>query len=260
MLGAGSAGIGVLNMIKREMVAQGLSEQEAASRIWVVDVVGLLTDDRTDLSEGQRAFAQPASSVGDWGLSGPAQLADVVHHVDVGVLLGLSTAAGAFTEEIVRELAAKTERPIIFPLSNPTSRAEAHPAELDEWTDGRALIATGSPFAPLHRDGVERPVAQCNNAYIFPAMGLAVTAAQATRVTDEMMRAAAASLGDASPALTDPNQPLLPAWSEVPDVAVRIALAVGRQAVADGVAPKRNDDELAARIAEVRWIPEYPST
>lgn len=260
MLGAGSAGIGVLNMVKREMVAQGLSEREAASRIWVVDVVGLLTDDRTDLSEGQRAFTQPASSVRDWGLPGPAQLADVVHHVDVGVLLGLSTAAGAFTEDIVRELAAKTERPIIFPLSNPTSRAEAHPAELDEWTDGRALIATGSPFAPLHRNGVERPVAQCNNAYIFPAMGLAVTAAQATRVTDDMMRAAAASLGDASPALTDPNAPLLPAWAEVPDIAVKIALAVGRQAVADGVAPKRSDDELAARIDEVRWIPEYPST
>jgi len=257
MLGAGSAGIGVLNMVKREMVAQGLSEQQAASRIWVVDVVGLLTDDRTDLSDGQRAFAQPAGSVAGWDLSGPAQLADVVHHVDVGVLLGLSTAAGAFTEDIVRELAAKTERPIIFPLSNPTSRAEAHPAELDAWTDGRALIATGSPFAPLHRDGVERPVAQCNNAYIFPAMGLAVTAAQATRVTDEMMRAAAASLGDASPALSDPNQPLLPGWSEVPDIAVRIALAVGRQAVADGVAPKRSDDELRARIDEVRWIPEY---
>lgn len=260
MLGAGSAGIGVLDMVKREMVAQGLSEADALSRIWVADVVGLLTDDRTDLSEGQRTFAKPANIVGDWGLSGPAQLADVVHHVDVGVLLGLSTAAGAFTEEIVRELASKTERPIIFPLSNPTSRAEAHPAELDEWTGGRALIATGSPFAPLQRNGVERPVAQCNNAYIFPAMGLAVTAAQATRVTDEMMRAAAASLGDASPALTDPDKPLLPAWSEVPDIAVRIALAVGRQAVADGVAPKRSDDELAARIDEVRWIPEYPTT
>jgi malate dehydrogenase (oxaloacetate-decarboxylating) len=260
MLGAGSAGIGVLNMVTREMVAQGLSEAEALSRIWVVDVVGLLTDDRTDLSEGQRRFAKAANIVAGWGVSGHAQLADVVHHVDVGVLLGLSTAAGAFTEEIVRELAAKTERPIIFPLSNPTSRAEAHPAELDAWTDGRALIATGSPFAPLHRDGVDRPVAQCNNAYIFPAMGLAVTAAQASRVTDEMMRAAAASLGDASPALTDPRQPLLPAWSEVPDIAVHIAIAVGRQAIADGVAPKRSDDELAARIDEVRWIPEYPSS
>jgi malate dehydrogenase (oxaloacetate-decarboxylating) len=257
MLGAGSAGIGVLDMVQREMMAQGLSEQNASARIWVIDITGLLTDDRADLSAGQRRFAQPAHRVADWGLSGPAQLADVVHHVDVGVLLGLSTAAGAFTEEIVRELAAKTERPIIFPLSNPTSRAEAHPSELDEWTDGRALIATGSPFAPLHRDGVERPIAQCNNVYIFPAMGLAVTAAQATRVTDDMMRVAAATLGEASPALADPNQPLLPAWSDVPDVAVHIAHAVAVQAVADGVAPKRSDAELIERIAQVRWTPEY---
>jgi malate dehydrogenase (oxaloacetate-decarboxylating) len=158
----------------------------------------------------------------------------------------------------VRELASKTERPIIFPLSNPTSRAEAHPAELDEWTQGRALIATGSPFAPLVRDGVERPIAQCNNAYIFPAMGLAVTAAQATRVTDDMMRAAAASLGDASPALADPNQPLLPAWSDVPDIAVRIAHAVAMQAVKDGVAPERSAQQMTERIEQVRWIPEYP--
>jgi malate dehydrogenase (oxaloacetate-decarboxylating) len=259
MLGAGSAGIGVLDMVQREMVAQGLSEQDALGRIWVVDIQGLLTDERTDLSAEQRKFAQPAARAAGWGLSGPAQLADVVHHVDVGILLGLSTASGAFTEEIVRDLAAKTERPIIFPLSNPTSRAEAHPAELDEWTDGRALIATGSPFAPLHRDGVERPIAQCNNVYIFPAMGLAVTAAQATRVTDEMMRVAAATLGDASPALVDPNQPLLPAWTDVPEVAVQIAHAVAVQAVADGVAPERSGEQLNERIAQVRWTPEYPS-
>ncbi len=259
MLGAGSAGIGVLTMVLREMVAQGLSEPEALARLWVVDVVGLLTDDRTDLSEAQRKFAQPAGRVAGWSLPGRAQLADVVHHVDVGVLLGLSTAAGAFTEQIVRELAAKTERPIIFPLSNPTSRAEAHPAELDAWTDGRALIATGSPFAPLRRDGVERQIAQCNNAYIFPAMGLAVTAAQATRVTDEMMRVAAATLGDASPALTDPALPLLPAWTAVPDIAVRIAHAVGMQAVADGVAPARSAEAMAQRITESRWTPEYRS-
>ena len=259
MLGAGSAGIGVLDMVRREMVTEGLSEQAASERIWVVDVVGLLTDDRTDLSDAQRAFAQPAGRVASWGLSGPAQLADVVHNVDVGVLLGLSTAAGAFTEEIVRELAGKTERPIIFPLSNPTSRAEAHPAELDHWTDGRALIATGSPFAPIQRDGVEHIVAQCNNVYIFPAMGLAVTAAEATRVTDEMMRVAAATLGEASPALADSNQPLLPAWSDVPDIAVQIAHAVAAQAVADGVAPKRSNRELTERIAQVRWIPAYPA-
>lgn len=259
MLGAGSAGIGVLGMVQREMVAQGLSAAQAAERIWVVDVTGLLTDDRTDLSAGQRMFAQPANRVANWGLPGPAQLADVVHHVDVGILMGLSTAAGAFTEDIVRELAGKTERPIIFPLSNPTSHAEAHPAELDEWTGGRALIATGSPFAPLQRDGVARPVAQCNNVYIFPALGLAVTAAQATRVTDDMMSVAAATLGDSSPALSDPAAPLLPAWSDVPDIALRIAHAVGRQAIAEGVAPARSDEELTDRIAQVHWTPRYPA-
>ncbi|WP_343573646.1 NAD-dependent malic enzyme [Mycobacterium sp.] len=257
MLGAGSAGIGVLDMIRREMVNEGLSEQAAHERIWVIDVVGLLTDDRTDLSDAQRDVAQPAERTAGWGLSGPAQLADVVHHVDVGVLLGLSTANGAFTESIVREMAAKTERPIIFPLSNPTSRAEAHPAELDHWTDGKALIATGSPFKPILRNGMEHVVAQCNNVYIFPAMGLAVTAAQATRVTDEMMRVAAATLGEASPALKDPNQPLLPSWSDVPDVAIRIAQAVAVQAVAEGVAPQRDSDELAERITQVQWHPDY---
>jgi len=259
MLGAGSAGIGVLDMIRREMMTEGLSEQAATERIWVVDVVGLLTDDRNDLSDAQRDFAQLAGRVADWGLAGAAQLDDVIHNVDVGVLLGLSTAAGAFTEAIVREMAAKADRPIIFPLSNPTSRAEAHPAELDHWTDGRALIATGSPFAPLERNGVEYPVAQCNNVYIFPAMGLAVTAAQATRVTDEMMRVAAATLGEASPALNDPNQPLLPAWSDAPDVAILIAQAVAEQAVAEGVAPKRSSQELAERITQVHWHPIYPA-
>lgn len=256
-LGAGSAGIGVLQMVHRQMVTEGLSEQQASAQIWVLDIDGLLTDDRTDLSPAQRRFAQPADRTADWGLSAPAQLADVIRHVDTGVLLGLSTSAGAFTEPLVRELAAKVDRPIIFPLSNPTSRAEAHPAELDRWTDGRALIATGSPFAPVKRDGVERPVAQCNNAYIFPAIGLAVTAAQATRVTDEMMRTAAAALGDASPALHDPEAPLLPAWADVPDVASRIAHAVAVQAVDGGVAPERSSDELAQRIVDMRWTPEY---
>lgn len=254
MLGAGSAGIGVLEMIRQEMVSQGLSDAEAAARIWVVDLGGLLTDDRTDLSDGQRRFAQPAGRVKDWA---GVQLADVVHQVDVGVLLGLSTAAGAFTEEIVRELAGKTDRPIIFPLSNPTSRAEAHPHELDEWTDGRALVATGSPFAPVERAGKKRRVAQCNNVYIFPAIGLAVTAARATRVTDEMMRVAAKTLGEASPALSDPDEPLLPAWEDVPEIATRIATAVAIQAVKDGVAPKRSDDELAQLVREARWEPEY---
>jgi malate dehydrogenase (oxaloacetate-decarboxylating) len=257
MLGAGSAGIGVLDMIRREMQAQGLSESEATDRIWVVDIEGLLTEDRTDLTEGQRRFAHPADSVKDWKLDGRAQLADVVHNVDVGVLLGLSTAAGAFTEPIVRELAGKTDRPIIFPLSNPTSKAEAHPRELDEWTDGRALVATGSPFAPVSRDGVEHRVSQCNNVYIFPAIGLAVTASGATRVTDEMMRVAASTLGEASPALADPAESLLPRWEDVPEIATRIAHAVAMQAITDGVAPERSAEDMTELIRTTRWTPEY---
>lgn len=254
MLGAGSAGIGVLEMIRQEMVAEGLTDAQAAERIWAIDVEGLLTDDRTDLSDSQRRFAQPASRLAGWDGRG---LADVVRHVDVGILLGLSTAAGAFTEDIVRALAAKTDHPIIFPLSNPTSRAEAHPAELDAWTDGRALIATGSPFAPVRRGGRTRHIAQCNNVYIFPAIGLAVTAARATRVTDAMMRVAATTLGDTSPALSDPDQPLLPSFADLPELTTRIAAAVAIQAVRDGVAPEASDDELAAAVRRTRWEPEY---
>ncbi|WP_409429303.1 NAD-dependent malic enzyme [Mycobacterium sp. SMC-11] len=256
MLGAGSAGIGVLEMIRQQMVAEGLSETEAAERIWAIDINGLLTDDREDLSDSQRRFAQSAARVAGWGGRG---LADVVHHVDVGILLGLSTVAGAFTEQIVRQLAAKTDRPIIFPLSNPTSRAEAHPAELDEWTDGRALIATGSPFAPIRRGERTRPIAQCNNVYIFPAIGLAVTAARALRVTDAMMRAAAETLGDASPALLDADQPLLPAFADLPEITTRIATAVAIQAVRDGVAPAASDEAIAEAVRRSRWTPDYPT-
>ena len=258
MLGAGSAGIGVLDMVQREMVAQGLSETEAAERIWVVDVVGLLTDDRTDLSPGQRQFAQPANRVAEWGLSGHAQLADVVHHVDVGILMGLSTAAGAFTEEIVRELAGKTERPIIFPLSNPTSHAEAHPAELDEWTDGRALIATGSPFAPLQRDGVDaadRPVQQRVH---LPGDGAC---------RDRGPGHPGHRRHDAGRGRHPRRRLACPVRSGAAAVARVVGRprrrpahrpAVGRQAIADGVAPERSDEELAERIAKVRWNPEYP--
>ncbi len=276
MLGAGSAGIGVMEMVRQEMVDEGATDDEARGRCWVVDIRGLLTGDRDDLAEDQRRFAHDPADVAGWGLGqeeGRTRLpglADLVEHLDVGVLLGLSTATGAFTERIVRTMAAKVERPVVFPLSNPTSKAEARPADIDEWTGGRALIATGSPFPPLRRtdaDGVrvEVPVAQCNNVYIFPAVGLAVTAARATRVTDGMMRAAARALGDASPALKDAGDqepttgtaPLLPPWAEVRDVADDIALAVARRAVADGVAPEADDEALRAAITRTRWTPGY---
>ncbi|GAA4880167.1 NAD-dependent malic enzyme [Actinomycetospora straminea] len=258
MLGAGSAGVGVMEMVRQAMVDQGLSADEARARCWIVDVRGLLTTDRDDLSDAQRAFAHDSADVAGWGVDGLPALADVVEHVEVGVLVGLSTAQGAFTETIVRTMAGRVERPIIFPLSNPTDNAEARPADLDDWTDGRALIATGSPFPPLHRDdGEDVPVAQCNNVYIFPAVGLAVTAARATRVTDAMMRAAAGALGAASPALSDPHAPLLPPWADVRRVADDIALAVAKQAVADGVAPAASDDDLRDSVRRTRWEPTY---
>ncbi len=257
MLGAGSAGVGVMEMVVQQMVDEGLPEQEALARCWVVDVRGLLTSDRDDLTDAQRRFATDPAAVAAWGLDGLPQLADVVAHETVGVLLGLSTAAGAFTEDIVRTMAAKVERPIVFPLSNPTSNAEARPADIDAWTGGRALVATGSPFAPLRRDGREVPVAQCNNVYVFPAMGLAVTAAQATRVTDAMMRAAAGALGAASPALRDVDAPLLPPWAQVRELAEDMAVAVGLQAVADGVAPQRTEAELRDAVRATRWEPGY---
>ena len=257
MLGAGSAGIGVMEMVAQEMVDEGLSDAEARERCWVVDVRGLLTADRDDLSAAQRAFAVDPARIDGWGVDGLPGLADAVANLEVGVLLGLSTASGAFTEEIVRTMAGKVDRPIVFPLSNPTDNAEARPADLDAWTGGRVLVATGSPFPPLHRAGADVPVAQCNNVYIFPAVGLAVTAARATRVTDAMMRAAARALGDASPALTDASAPLLPAWADVRGVADDIALAVAHQAVADGVAPAASDDDLRAAIAATRWEPGY---
>ncbi|WP_405774158.1 NAD-dependent malic enzyme [Streptomyces sp. NBC_00859] len=257
MLGAGSAGIGVMDMVRQEMVDEGLSDREARARCWILDVHGLLTTDRDDLAEDQRAFAHDPADVEEWGVRGLVQLTDVIENLRVGVLLGLSTAQGAFTEEIVRTMAGKVDRPIIFPLSNPTANAEARPADLDSWTDGKVLIATGSPFPPLRRDGADVPVAQCNNVYVFPAVGLAVTAARANRVTNAMMRAAARALGDASPALSDAEAPLLPEWANVRDVADGIALAVARQAVADGVAPDASDDELRAAVRDTRWTPGY---
>ncbi|MGW6054384.1 NAD-dependent malic enzyme [Streptomyces sp. NPDC055189] len=257
MVGAGSAGIGVMDMVRQEMVDEGLSDAQARARCWILDVHGLLTTDRDDLAEDQRAFAHDPADVEGWGADGTPQLADVVENLQVGVLLGLSTAKGAFTEQIVRTMVAKVDRPIIFPLSNPTANAEARPADLDAWTDGKVLVATGSPFSPLHRDGVDIPVAQCNNVYVFPAVGLAVTAARANRVTNAMMRAAARALGDASPALSDAKAPLLPAWEDIRDVADGIALAVARQAVTDGVAPGASDDELRTAIRDTRWTPGY---
>jgi len=260
MLGAGSAGIGVADFLRAAMRDAGLSEEDARRRFWIVDKDGLLHSGRTDLTAEQRVYAQPRDRVSA-SLSGRdgIGLADVIGKIDATVLIGLSTARGAFTEAIVREMGRKVERPIIFPLSNPTSKSEATAEDLIRWTDGRALVATGSPFAPVQYDGRKIPIAQCNNIFIFPAMGLGVVAARARRVTDSMILAAARALGEKSPALRDPSGSLLPALQQLRNVAAHIATAAGRQAQRDGVAPKISDAELDARVAETQWTPAYSS-
>ena len=260
MLGAGSAGIGVADLLRAAMRDAGLSDDDARRHFWIVDKDGLLHSERTDLTDEQRVYAQPRDRVSGW-FSGRNSigLADVIGKIDATILIGLSTARGAFTESVVHEMARKVERPIIFPLSNPTSKSEATADDLIRWTDGRALVATGSPFAPVALGGRKIPIAQCNNIFIFPAMGLGVVAAGARRVTDSMILAAARALGEKSPALRDPAASLLPALQQLRDVAAHIATAVGRQAQRDGVAPKISDAELAARVAETQWAPAYAS-
>src|SRR5215831_16629805 len=261
MLGAGSAGIGVADGLREAMKGEGLSEQQARSQFWVVDQNGLLDSGRKDLSSEQSVYAQPADRVSGWPRTsnGPIGLADVIAKIDATVLVGLSTVGGAFTEPIVREMASKVERPIIFPLSNPTTKSEAKPDDLIRWTDGRALVATGSPFAPVTYGGRAIPIAQCNNIFIFPAIGLALVASGARRVTDAMMLAAARTLGANSPALKDPSAALLPPLTDIRRVTAEIAVAVGIEAQKDDLAPKTSEQELRYRVTAAQWTPTYPS-
>ena len=258
MLGAGSAGIGVSEQIVRAMVADGLSDSDARAHVYVVDVNGLLTSDRRDLDDAQRRLAQPPDAVPTPGDTAP-ELQDVVDAAHPTALVGLSSATGAFTEDVVRSMAAHAGRPIIMPLSNPTSRSEARPQDLADWTDGRVLIATGSPFPPMRVGERAIPVAQCNNVYAFPGIGLAAIAVGATRITDEMLTAAATAVGAAAPVHRDPDAPLLPARAELVQTATTVASAVAAAAVDGGVARPMSGDEIDGAIKRVRWVPGYPS-
>lgn len=268
-LGAGSASTGVADYLLAAMMTEGLSEEEARSRFWMVDRDGLLHSRRSDLTAEQKIYAQPSGRISSWPRGAGTQigLAGVIHNVRATILIGLSTIGSAFTEHIVREMAAKVARPIIFPLSNPTDRSEAHPADLYRWTGGRALVATGSPFPPVHFDGRTIPVSQCNNVYIFPAIGLAVVASRptsgmagATRVTDAMMIAAARTLADHSPALANPTAPLLPVLTDLRSLAVEIAHAVAQEAERSGIAPPLDPPSLLrSQIVTSQWLPAYPA-
>jgi len=261
MLGAGSAGIGVADGLRAAMTGEGLSEQEARSHFWVVDKDGLLHSGRSDLTPEQRVYAQPADRVSGWPRTSKNQigLADVIGKIEATVLIGLSTVGGAFSEPIVREMARKVQRPVIFPLSNPTDKSEAKADDLIRWTDGRSLVATGSPFAPVRLAGRTFPIAQCNNVFIFPAIGLGVVASGASGVTDAMMLAAARELAENSPALKDASASLLPPLTDIRRVAAQIAIAVGLEAQKGGLAPKLAEDELRQRVTAAQWTPAYRS-
>lgn len=258
--GAGTAGIGIADMMREAMIRDGLTAQEATGRFWAVDSRGLLTDNYPGvLWDFQQPYARPAAEIAAW----PRQpgdsitLADVVANANPTMLIGTSTQSGAFTEPIVAHMAATVDRPIIMPLSNPTSKAEAVPEDLIRWTDGRALVATGSPFPPVSYGGRSYTIAQSNNALVFPGLGLGVAVVRARRITDAMIAAAAYAVA----ALTDPTGPgaaLLPPVTDLRMVSAAVAIAVAQAAEEQGLAEQPLTDPVK-QIHQAMWRPEYPA-
>jgi malate dehydrogenase (oxaloacetate-decarboxylating) len=259
VFGAGSAGSGIARQLRDALAGSGLPDAEATARIWALDRPGLLTDDMPDLRSFQRPYARPAAEVAGWArdaAAGGIGLAEVVRRVRPTILVGTSTMTGAFTEDIVRTMAAGCERPIILPLSNPTRLAEATPGDVLRWTDGRALVATGSPFDPVTLDKVTYVIGQANNALVFPGLGLGAVVARAARVTDGMIFAAA----EAVAGLVDPTTPgasLLPQINDVRETSVAVAVAVAAAARDAGVARAPLDGDLAAHVRRSMWEPVY---
>jgi malate dehydrogenase (oxaloacetate-decarboxylating) len=259
LVGAGSAGIGICELIRAAMVEAGLGQAEAASRFYAIDRDGLLVEGMADIRPAQQPLVQRREAVSGWELppSGKIDLLEVVANARPTVLIGVSAQPGAFTQAAIRAMARHCPRPIIFPLSNPTARSEATAEDLARWTDGRALIGTGSPFPPIERDGRLVPVDQTNNSYIFPGIGLGVLAGGARRVTDGMLMAAAKALAALSPARLDPEASLLPPLGEIRSVSAAVAVAVARQAQADGVASPCDAETLDRKIRAEVWEPAY---
>lgn len=259
VMGAGSAGCGIASLICQAMVDAGLKESEATRRFFMVDRDGLIVEGMDDIAPFQEPFVQPKENIAGWNVDHPDKISllDVVRNAKTTVLIGVSGQAGAFSEPVVRAMAEHNERPIIFPLSNPTSRAEATPQDVDAWTGGRALIGTGSPFPPLERNGVRFKVDQTNNSYIFPGVGLGAIAVKASRVSDQMFMAAARALAAASPARTDPHKNLLPAVGSLRDVSVTVALAVAMQAHKEGLTKGVHTDDIEGLIRNKIWTPQY---
>ena len=257
--GAGTAGVGIADALRQVMIDEGLSPDEATARFYALGSKGLLTSDYPGkLRDFQVPYARPAAEVSGWrhDQDGRIGLAEAVMHIRPTMLIGTSTQPGAFSEAIVTEMAAHVDRPIIMPLSNPTSHSEAQAADLIAWTGGRALIATGSPFPPVDYHGVEYQVAQANNALIFPGLGLGVTVSRARRVSDGMLAAAAHALAGLSDAAT-PGAAVLPPVTSLREVSAAVAEAVARAAHAEGLSDVPLDD-LPARLRQAIWEPAYP--
>ncbi|HTF52645.1 MAG TPA: NAD-dependent malic enzyme [Pseudonocardia sp.] len=257
--GAGTAGLGIADMMRDQMVREGLAHEEATRRFWALDRSGLLTDDRVGkLYDFQLPYARPAAEVAGWASAGSdvIGLADVVARARPTMLIGTSTQTGAFTEAIVRGMAEQVDRPIIMPLSNPTANCEAIPEDLIRWTDGRALIATGSPFPPVVHDDRPYRIAQANNALVFPGLGLGVTVARASRITAGMIAAAADAVAQLSDATTL-GAPLLPPVDDLRRVSAAVGVAVAVAAVEEGLAQVPVTDPIQ-QVHQAMWRPEYP--
>ena len=251
VFGAGTAGAGIAHQIYEEFMQQGLSSEEAKQHIYLVDKQGLLTNDMTDLTEGQQFFARSASELQE----PQPTLHAAVSAIQPTILIGTSTQAGAFTEEIVKEMAAHTERPIIFPLSNPTELAEAKASDLIEWTDGRALIATGIPSSPVNYKGVTYTIGQANNALMYPGLGLGVIASTAKLVDQSLLSAAAHALGGIVN-VSEPGAAVLPPVNKITSFSQHLAEVVAQHAI-DHKNTKENITDARAAVEHIKWYPRY---
>ncbi|WP_296173717.1 NAD-dependent malic enzyme [Psychrobacter sp. UBA2769] len=256
-LGAGSAGCGIAEHIIRQMQREGLTEEQARSQVFMVDRYGLLTDSMTELQKFQEPLVQKQSAIEHWDKSQKLGLAQVVKQAKITVLFGVSGQKGLFTQEVIESLCANTENPIVLPLSNPTSRVEATPQEVMNWSRGRAIIATGSPFANTTFNGQSFEVSQCNNSYIFPGIGLGVLAARATGISDNMLMAASQALADISMEYEKAPGAILPPIKVIKEISEKIAYEVALQAVEDKLALPITAENLQRRLKANFWLPEY---
>ena len=259
MFGSGSAGIGIIDLLIAAMKEEGLSEEQARQRIYAFNRYGLLVEGARGIRDLQKPLVRKRADIADWKLEGgeDVTLLDVVRNAKPTVMVGVSAQAGTFTEEIVREMARHTERPIIFPLSNPTSKSEATAADLVRWTNGRALIGTGSPFAPVEIDGRATRISQVNHSFIFPGLALGILVSHARRVSDNMIMAAAKALAGLSPSRQDKSAPLLPPVGDSRKVAMVVAEAVAKQALAEGTAGIDGSEPVTELIRKYAWNPVY---